>query len=63
MRFSPDGYYVESYVKCVNCGVLVYDAGTPGRRGTKPAMFCSAWCREWDALREAGVENPVLKLE
>jgi hypothetical protein len=26
-------------------------------------MFCSSWCHKWDAMREAGVENPVLKLE
>jgi hypothetical protein len=63
MRFSPDGYYVESYVKCVNCGVLIYNAGLPGQRGAQKVMFCSSWCHKWDAMREAGVENPVLKLE
>ena len=60
MRFSPEGYYVERYIKCVNCGLLIYDAGiqASGRKG----LFCSAWCVEWDALRQAGAEHPVLPL-
>ena len=25
MRFSDNGYYIERYIKCDNCGVLIYD--------------------------------------
>ena len=30
MRFSDNGYYIEKYVKCANCGMLVYGAGHRG---------------------------------
>ncbi len=63
MRFSPDGYYVESYVKCANCGLLIYNEGMSGQRKAKKVVFCSVWCSQWDAMREAGIEHPVLKLE
>jgi len=32
MRFSANGYYIERYVKCANCGLLIYDDGIAGRR-------------------------------
>ncbi len=40
MRFSSIGYYVEKYVKCANCGILLYGDGTPGDGTARPA--CSA---------------------
>ena len=24
MRFSNNGYYIEKYIKCDNCGMLIY---------------------------------------
>lgn len=64
MRFSDTGYYIESYVKCGNCGVLVYDDGVTS---TNPAfqetIFCSNWCIEWKTQRLNGVEMPRLPLE
>ena len=27
MRFSDNGYYIEKYVKCANCGLLIYGDG------------------------------------
>ena len=60
MRFSPEGYYVERYIKCDNCGLLIY--GEPVRADARAAMFCSTWCVEWDAKRQAGDPHPVLKL-
>ena len=30
MRFSENGYYIEHYVKCANCGMLVYGEGIAG---------------------------------
>ena len=32
MRFSKNGYYIEKYLKCLNCGVLIYDAGIKAER-------------------------------
>ena len=28
MRFSGNRYYIERYVKCRNCGILIYGEGT-----------------------------------
>ena len=58
MRFADKGYYIEAYIKCANCGVLVYD--TPP--GDDKNIFCSDWCRQWSAAREAGDAHPVLPL-
>lgn len=46
MRFSDNGYYIETYVKCDNCGVLIYDAAreVAGEGDTGP--YCSEWCRD-----------------
>ena len=61
MRFSDTGYYIERYVKCSNCGVLVYDEGVRSSTpGLEDAVFCSRWCSAWKAQRLAGVKNPRL---
>jgi N-methylhydantoinase B len=52
MRFAEKGYYIEQYVKCANCGMLIYGEGIQGSFDAKPAIFCTAWCREWPAERE-----------
>jgi N-methylhydantoinase B len=62
MRFSKNGYYLEKYLKCANCGLLVYDAGLTVERSGKPRLFCSPWCVEWSALRDSGAENIRLPL-
>jgi 5-oxoprolinase (ATP-hydrolysing)/N-methylhydantoinase B len=50
MRISANGYYVERYIKCANCGELIHDGGTPvGQR-----VFCSDWCIDWFSRRESG---------
>ena len=53
MKFSANGYYVERYLKCANCGMLVYDGGLEGERHGKPALYCSDWCIEWTARRDS----------
>lgn len=50
MRFSANGYYIEKYVKCANCGLLIYGSGTAGERHGRPAIFCCDWCVEWSSL-------------
>jgi 5-oxoprolinase (ATP-hydrolysing)/N-methylhydantoinase B len=62
MRFSENGYYIERYVKCACCGVLVYDEGIAGERHGKPVVFCSGWCVRWAALRDSGDATTGLKL-
>ena len=51
MRFSDNGYYIEKYVKCANCGMLVYGKGQTHEVAGKPQLFCSDWCAEWATLR------------
>jgi N-methylhydantoinase B len=54
MRFSSNGYYIERYVKCANCGLLIYDDGIPVERTGGTEIFCSDWCIRWAELRESG---------
>lgn len=62
MRFSQNGYYVERYVKCDNCGLLIYDEGRRVERDGKPRLYCSDWCIEWSRLRESGQDYFQLKI-
>jgi N-methylhydantoinase B len=62
MRFSKNGYYIEKYIKCNNCGVLIYDEGMPVERDGKKLIFCGVWCSEWHALRESGGSDIRLPL-
>ena len=54
MRFSRTGYYIEEYIKCSNCGELIYDLKKHPPRGRKQEVFCSDWCEKWRELRESG---------
>jgi 5-oxoprolinase (ATP-hydrolysing)/N-methylhydantoinase B len=62
MRLSKNGYYVEKYVKCDNCGLLIYDQGMTVERDGKKQLFCSEWCIEWSRLRDSGEEGFQLKI-
>ena len=44
MRFSDNGYYIERYIKCDNCGVLLYEDGLKGEVAGEAKLFCSDWC-------------------
>ena len=63
MRFAENGYYIESYVKCDNCGVLIYDAGlnAPDAKHADK-LFCTDWCVAWYLEKAAGVEQPKIEL-
>ncbi|MFQ1061434.1 hypothetical protein [Bordetella trematum] len=56
MKFSQNGLYIERYLKCANCGVLIYE-GTEDddTKRVEPdgRLFCSAWCVDWAHEREA----------
>lgn len=62
MRLSKNGYYVEKYVKCDNCGLLIYDQGISVERDGKALLFCSDWCIEWQRLRQSGEDYFQLKI-
>jgi hypothetical protein len=61
MRFAPNHLYIEEYIKCANCGVLIYE-----ERGTKESktitqdgkVYCSQWCLDWERARESGKSAP-----
>jgi len=56
MRFAPNHLYIEEYVKCANCGVLIYErsAGKDSEKITKDGkVYCSKWCLDWEEAREA----------
>jgi len=63
MRFSSNGYYIERYVKCDCCGVLVYDEGLAASAPDGTARtYCGAWCREWQAQKDRGIDDPRVEL-
>ena len=56
MKFSLNGLYIESYTKCANCGVLIYDASAEdsSRRKThEGSIYCSQECVDWKLDRDA----------
>ena len=68
MRFADKRYYVEAYVKCANCGVLVYGDGvSPTTTETSAAddtIYCSDWCIAWQNKKEnEGTRWPKLPLD
>ena len=62
MRFSNNGYYVECYVKCDNCGLLIYADGITATVADNKGLFCSQWCIDWASARAKGVEQPQIPL-
>jgi hypothetical protein len=54
VKFAPNRMYIESYNKCPNCGVLLYEK--PQSATSAPVVsggktYCSTWCVEWEADR------------
>ena len=63
MQFSDNGYYIERYIKCDNCGVLIYDeGGVKADVKGQALLFCSDWCVEWSTAVANGVEQPRIPL-
>ncbi|MGF7163006.1 5-oxoprolinase (ATP-hydrolyzing)/N-methylhydantoinase B [Rhodoligotrophos appendicifer] len=61
MKFSANKLYIEKYVKCANCGVLIYGPSIAARDGSGD-VFCSDWCVDWKAARAASDAEPRLPL-
>jgi len=48
MKFSGNGLYIEEYVKCQNCGYLIYETELDKTiEDNKENIFCSKWCLDW----------------
>jgi len=62
MRFSHNGYYIELYVKCDNCGVLIYGEGQRASVAGEEKLFCSDWCQKWYEAKASGIEDPRIPL-
>ena len=53
MRFAGNGLYVEEYVKCANCGILIYEPDLPSSVEVEDrGLFCSQWCVDWADARQ-----------
>lgn len=56
MKFSLNGLYIESYTKCANCGVLIYEASAEDAARKKVHegnTYCSQECVDWKIARDA----------
>jgi hypothetical protein len=55
MKFAPNHLYIEEYIKCTNCGVLIYDERGKDKSQTIVAdgkTYCSQWCLDWEHARD-----------
>lgn len=55
MRFSSNGYYIESYDKCKVCGKLIYEGeevNPNGKEEENAELYCSEWCIEWEGAQQ-----------
>ena len=55
MKFSKNKLYIEAYMKCVNCGILIFE--DPKENATQHRLengkiYCSSWCVDWETERE-----------
>ncbi len=65
MKFARNHLYIEEYVKCTNCGVLIYDERGEDRSRTivvEGKTYCSQWCVDWEHARAAGTPPPMAAL-
>ncbi|GAB5469920.1 MAG: hypothetical protein Kilf2KO_29500 [Rhodospirillales bacterium] len=53
MKFSANRLYVERYVKCLNCGILIYENDQEQLKDDAGRQFCGTWCQNWDAKRHS----------
>lgn len=56
MKFAQNRLYIESYNKCPNCGLLLYEKPAGEVSGTvlcHDKLYCSQWCVDWQVERTA----------
>lgn len=54
MKFAKNGLYIESYIKCTNCGILIYETSKQAAMEAKHIdgeIYCSSWCIDWETDR------------
>jgi len=51
MKFSGNGLYIEKYVKCINCGVIIYETDLPKSVDVDGKIYCGKWCVNWAESR------------
>lgn len=47
MKFSANKLYIEQYLKCGNCGILLYEGEPRIADAAAGKTFCSDWCVDW----------------
>ena len=53
MKFSENGLYIERYIKCGTCGVLIYENSDQQLLTVENVTYCSQWCIDWKNARAA----------
>lgn len=54
MKFARNRLYIESYTKCPNCGILIFEASEQSMKQTilvDGKRYCSSWCIDWEKDR------------
>lgn len=59
MKFSDNGYYVEKYLKCANCGMLVYGPGLKRGSAARASSIAAtgAWSGPPNALPTTAIST------
>ncbi len=52
MKFSENGLYIEHYIKCGNCGILIYQRADQELLTDDGETYCSPWCIDWKNSRK-----------
>ena len=56
MKFAKNRLYIESYTKCPNCGILIFENSEQNMKQTVVTdgkRYCSSWCVAWEKDRAA----------
>ncbi|MBV8814171.1 MAG: hypothetical protein JO271_06755 [Verrucomicrobia bacterium] len=53
MKFSENGLYIERYIKCATCGILIYENCDQKALTVENVTYCSRWCVDWKNARDA----------
>ncbi len=56
MKFAKNRLYIESYTKCPNCGILIFEDSKQNMEQTiliDDKLYCSSWCVSWERDRAA----------
>ncbi len=65
MKFAQNRLYIESYNKCPNCGLLLYEkpsGAAPGTVVSGGKTYCSQWCVDWEQERRQRRQSETEKL-